>query len=224
MKYFKVVDPKGHNGMFYKEGYNEDFLPFNPSGNCEKGGLYFSSRDIFAFYDYGTLVYEVEPVGEVYEEQGYLKKYKAHALNMKLLGDKWDLNVIEYLIENGADIHIEDDFALRHAAENGQLKIVKYFIKNEADIHAHNDFALRHAAHNGHLEVVKYLLEKGANIHVYDDFALRNAAENGHLEIVKYLVENGADIHVYNDYALRLATRNGHLEVVKYLLSKMDNI
>jgi len=48
MKYYKVVDSKnGHNGLFYKEGSNIDPLDFNPQGDCESGGIYFSREDIF---------------------------------------------------------------------------------------------------------------------------------------------------------------------------------
>ena len=69
-KYFKIVDPTGHNGLVYREGYNEDPLPFNPSGDCEPGGIYFTSTNILAFLKYGTDVYEVEPVGKFYENPG----------------------------------------------------------------------------------------------------------------------------------------------------------
>jgi hypothetical protein len=34
-----------HNGFTYKEGLNVDTLPFNPSGSCEPGGLYYTSLD-----------------------------------------------------------------------------------------------------------------------------------------------------------------------------------
>ena len=187
MKYFKIVDPEGHNGMVYKEGYNEDILPFNPSGSCTPGGLCFSSGDIFAYYDYGTLVYEVEPVGEIYEERGYYQKYKAPALNMKLLGDKWNLDIIKYLVENGANIHTEKNYLLKAAAENGYLEIVKFLVEKGANIHAGDDYVLKSAAYNGHLEMVKYFVEKGANIHAHNDEALKWAAEKGHLEVVKYL-------------------------------------
>jgi len=108
---------------------------------------------------------------------------------------------------------------LRWAAIYGSLEIVKFLIENGANIHVWNDWTLRWAARNGHLEIVKYLVEKGANIHVMDERALHWAAENGHLEIVKYLVENGADIHAGNDYALCWAAERGHLKVVKYLQS-----
>ena len=37
-------------------------------------------------------------------------------------------------------------------------------LRNNADVHTNNDWALRLAALNGHLDVVKYLHENGADI------------------------------------------------------------
>ena len=216
-KFFKIVDPQGHHGLVYHNGYNEDPLPFNPSGDCEPGGIYFSSRDIFLFYDYGTELYEVEPVGEIYENPGEPKKYKAHALNMKYVGKIDEVNTIKYLLKNGADIHADDDYALRSCVKKGYLKVVKYLIEQGADIHTRNDSSLRFASEYGRLETVKYLVEQGANIHANDDEALINAALSRNLDVVKYLVEQGANIHVNNDEALRRSVEYDHLEVVKYL-------
>ena len=182
-KYFKIVNPDGHNGLVYRDGYNEDPLPFNPHGDCEPGGIYFSSRDIFSFLRFGTEVYEVEPVGKIYENPGFPKKYKAHALNMKYIGKIKDINTFKYLVENGADIHADYDYALRWSASNGHLDVVKYLIENGADIHALADYALRWSASNGHLDVVKYLIENGADIHADYDYALRLSALYGHLEV-----------------------------------------
>lgn len=160
MKYYKIVNPNGHNGIVYKEGYNEDPLPFTPSGDCEPGGIYFSREDILAFLDYGTEVYEVEPVGEVYENPSKPKKYKAHAVNLKYIGELRDLEVIKKLIEDGADVNARDNYALRWASKNGHLDIVRYLIEHGANIHANNDCALLHAENNGYLDVVKFLKSK----------------------------------------------------------------
>ena len=91
-KYFKIVNPNGHNGLVYHDGYNEDPLSFNPSGDCEPGGIYFSSTDILAFFDYGTDVYAVDPIGTIYENPGNPKKYKAHdEQQVANIGDKVEI-------------------------------------------------------------------------------------------------------------------------------------
>ncbi len=56
-----------------------------------------------------------------------------------------------------------------------------------ADVHTDNDIALRLASRYGHLEAVKILLDAGANIHAKDNEALRWAKYKGHTEIVELL-------------------------------------
>jgi len=226
MKNFKVIDPQGHNGLVYQEGLNVDPIPFNPSGSCAKGGIYFTDAGhIFEFYEFGTQVYEVEPVGEIYQDpEG--KKWKAPAVKLKYLGGIFDLDVVEYLIEQGANIHV-DDYVFRWAAAIGErfdLEVVKYLVEQGVDIHTEHDYVFRLAAAQGRLEVVKYLVEQGADIHAEHDCALQWATTNGHIDVIKYLVEHGADIHVWDDWTLLWAAKQGHLRVVKYLVEQGADI
>ena len=62
-----------------------------------------------------------------------------------------------------------NDMAFRWAAFHGHLNVVKYLLRNGADIRAGNDSALRMAIINGHLKIVKYLVEHGANVNVLSD-------------------------------------------------------
>ena len=101
----------------------------------------------------------------------------------------------------------------------GILPIIKKLIEQGANIHAEDDYAIRWAAWNGHLETVKYLVSQGANVHAGNDKAIKWAAQNGHLETVKYLVSQGANVSARDDYAIKWAAHNGHLETVKYLKS-----
>jgi len=220
MKYYKVVDSKrGHRGLFYKEGRNIDPLPFNPSGNCRKGGIYFAREDIFAFWDYGDEIYEVTPISEIYENPGRIKKWKCKIVDLKYIGKTNELKTVRHLVEDGADINIDDDYILYSTSAKGYLRIVKYLVEKGANIHAVDDCSLCSASTNGYLDVVKYLVEQGADIHADDDDALRLASVNGHLKVVKYLVEQGADIHFNDDEALRLASKKDHLYVVEFLKS-----
>lgn len=51
--------------MQYRDGLNEDVLPFNPNGDCEAGGIYFAREDILAFLDRKQWIREVTlPEGE----------------------------------------------------------------------------------------------------------------------------------------------------------------
>ena len=159
MKFYKITnESENHNGLQYKAGLNIDIKPFNPSGNCSPGGIYFAREDILAFLDYGCFIREVEipSDAQVYENPGNPKKWKADKVILKRRR-KITLNVIKQLVKQGADVHADDDYALQLAASNGQLEVVKYLVEQGADIHAWDDYALRWAAENGQLEVVKYL-------------------------------------------------------------------
>ena len=81
-----------------------------------------------------------------------------------------DLESIKDLVEQGANLHTENEEALRCAAEKGHLEVVKYLI----DLHASEDGALRWAAEYGQLEVVKYLLEHGADSDTLAEYFLNN--------------------------------------------------
>jgi len=174
--------------MEYKTGLNVDIKPFNPSGDRESGGIYFSREDILSFLEHGCWIREVTlPEGEeIYENPGRPKKWKAHRV---ILGErkKIDLEVIKELVDSGASIH------------------------------SYNNCAIMWASSKGHLDVVRYFVENGANSHVGINRALRWASSKGHLDVVRYFVEKGADIHTYNNDALKLALRNGHMAVVRYL-------
>ena len=133
------------------------------------------------------------------------------------------IDELKNLLDRGADIHANDDEALKLSAEHGHLEVVKFLVAQMANIYADDD-ALGWAAGNGHLEIVKFLLSQGANIHADDDCALKRSAFKGHLEVVKFLVKKGADIHANNDESLRWAANRGHLETVKFLLTRGANV
>ena len=180
--YFKILnEDECYNGMQYKTGLNVDILPFVSAGNCQPGGIYFASKDIFAFCDYGPWVREVTlpEDEEIYQNPGEPLKFKSHKV---ILGERkrlWDLKTIKWMIENGADVHANDDLALCRASTNGHLEVVEFLVKDE--------YSLRYASENGHLEVVEFLVKNGADVHANDDLALCWASENDHLEIVEFL-------------------------------------
>ena len=158
MKFYKIVNPEGHHGMVFKEGINIDINEWNPSNECEAGGLYFAREDILAFLDYGTLVYEVEPIGDVVEIWRWdSTKFKAHAINIKLIGEWSDPTVFTQLLDDGANVHANNDCALRCTSRHGYIDIVKLLLEHGADVHAHDGSSLAWAFRNAHYDVVKLL-------------------------------------------------------------------
>ena len=78
---------------------------------------------------------------------------------------------------------------LAKSTEIGFLPGVKLALERGADVHADNDGALRWASKNGHKDVVELLLKNGADIHAYDDRALQLASRNGHKDVVELLTK-----------------------------------
>ena len=81
--FVKVLNFKEkHNGFQYTDGKNEDDLPFNSSGQCEPGGLYFTEKNlIFDYLSYGDhiRIIKILPDSKIYIESG---KYKANKLEL----------------------------------------------------------------------------------------------------------------------------------------------
>ena len=61
------------------------------------------------------------------------------------------------------------DNQLIEASEKGDLEQVKELIEQGANIHADNDYALRWASYRGHLDIAKYLIAHKANIEKVDN-------------------------------------------------------
>ena len=209
MKYYKITNKDEiHRGLQYKTGLNVDIQTFNPTGDCQDGGIYFAREDILSFLSYGLWIREVmlPKDARIYKNPGTPEKWKADKV---ILGQRRKITaeVVKELIAEGAKA-TED--ALYRAAERGHLEIVKVLLSAGAKP---TEDAIYWAADRGYLEVVKILLKAGAKA---TDYALNGAARNGYLELVKVLLSAGAKPM---DVALNYAAGNGHLEVVNVLLS-----
>ncbi len=123
-KYVKILhESMQHRGFKYKLGSNTDHIPFNPSGSCEPGGLYFTDiNNFYKFLDYGTLIADVKvPEGvEIYADpdrdnsQPY--KWKAPSIvisNVRSIKDLPQWNDYAFWLaavqENGRDLYYVPD-------------------------------------------------------------------------------------------------------------------
>ena len=231
MNYYKILNKEeNHNGLQYKTGLNKDHLPFNPTGDCEPGGIYFSREDIFEFLNYGPYIRKVTlpKDAQIYENPETPKKWKSDKV---ILGRKrkWNnLKLIRELIDEGANIEPLWFCAARY----GYLDIIKLLLKAGANPNikdSSGNTALIWVSINGHLNIVRLLLKAGANPNIKDsngNTALTRASRHGHLDIVKLLLKAGADPNIQNNYgytALIWASRHGHLDIIKLLLKAGAN-
>lgn len=49
------------------------------------------------------------------------------------------LETVKFLVENGANIHADDESALRTRAQNGHLEVVRFLVDNGANIQTQNE-------------------------------------------------------------------------------------
>jgi len=176
-----------HHGLTYVLGRNECSQPFNTM-ECADGGLYACRlKDLFhwcSLYPDIDTVALVE-IPEDAQRCEFATKTKASALILTRFIPLVD--AMELAVENGADVHVDDDYALRYAAEKGHASVVQFLVQHGANVHAGDDNALCVASYYGHLPVVQVLVAQGADVHANNDSAISLASEEGHLSVVQFL-------------------------------------
>jgi len=88
-----------HNGFQYVKGLNVDIHPFTPSGECQKGGLYFCElSDVYLYLGYGTLIADVEIPSDakVYKEKNKLKADRIIIKNIKPIAEHKIWNDVKF--------------------------------------------------------------------------------------------------------------------------------
>jgi len=117
------------------------------------------------------------------------------------------------------NINAQNGMALKNACVFGHLDTVMCLIDNGADVNIDDCSALIWSLYKTHFDIAKYLIQKGAKVNVKDELPLKICIEKGNLEMVKYLVENGADIFsnfLDEKYLINLI-ENGKSSIVVYL-------
>ncbi|KAI9281373.1 ankyrin repeat-containing domain protein [Umbelopsis sp. AD052] len=140
------------------------------------------------------------------------------------------IDVVAYLLENGADIESRNEDGLSPLFLAGTYpEVVSFLIHRGACITARNTYsfketALHHYTSLGHIEAVRLLLNCDSNIHISDrlgNTALHIAARIGHCEIADILLRQGVDVNAKNDEgetALHAATRHRSLDLAQLLI------
>jgi hypothetical protein len=110
-----------------------------------------------------------------------------------------DKTALQDLIAGGLDIHSDSDALLIESIENRNIAFADFLLGQGADIHISNEYPLEVAALYGYTEMVRFLLDRGADIHGDDDDILIWATqENGNVETVSLLIERGASVERLN--------------------------
>jgi len=146
--------------------------------------------------------------------------YDPHKHTPSHMADTNNLEGVKWIVQHKKWSYKQINEALQEAVWFGRLDMMKYLISQGADVTADDDWVFQCAAQYGYLEVVQYLVSQGVDVTANDNEALRYAALFGHLEVVQYLVSQGADVTARDNWAVRFIAENEHLEVVQYLVSQ----
>ncbi len=119
-------------------------------------------------------------------------------------GDQTD--VVKFILEKNGNIFAKTlgEDTLLHLAT--RLELVQYLVEQGADIHARNSHArtpLHAAAEKGQSDTISYLLNQGADINSEDEdnwSAVCFAVYGGHAAASKVLIERDCDLKLGNDY------------------------
>lgn len=214
-----LKDEDGHSGLDYagRYGHPELFKYLNELGGGSQS--FEQERNAFKAMDGAIRNGHTEIVDYVVETYPNAEKWLFNDALWRASNSN-QLEMAKKFIERGADVHDQDEAALRTASTYGKTEIVKYLVELGADVRASNSEALIGASENGYLETVNFLIEKGADVQAQDNKALIRAARDGYADMVKSLLEHGADPHAKNGQAILWAARNGHNEVIDVFLEK----
>jgi L-ascorbate metabolism protein UlaG (beta-lactamase superfamily) len=141
--------------------------------------------------------------------------------------------IVDFLIEKGADIHKKDKFGampIHMAAVKGQTEIVKKLVAKGADITAktvNGKVPMQLAFEGEHLDIIALFLDRGIPINApINDLGrtlLHKAAIMGKAKVVNLLIAKGADINVKDKQGktpLDLAGLCGHKAAAELLTAK----
>jgi len=144
-----------------------------------------------------------------------------------------NMEMIEFLIENGANPNQEDDFGrtpISYAVEKENLLILKYLIDHGAEFDITSNKILLFAIKLGNLEIMQYLIDAGVDINKCSNHGttpLIFTIEQGNDELVEFLIDNGADANERDYYGHTPLIKSiviGNVTLVNYLLEHGANI
>lgn len=179
--------------------------------------------------------------GSVSDIQGVMEKHPNINLNeanedkrtpLHLAASEGNLEIVRFLVENGADVNMEDRWnstPLHDSIQAKQIDVFNYLLSRGGKTSMTEEekvSALNSAARSGDLDQVRTLVKMGVDVNKgdYDNrTALHLSCDSGSEEVVEFLIENGADINAIDNFGrtpVQDAIQNKHDDLVQFLFTQ----
>ena len=144
---------------------------------------------------------------------------------------KGNFNVLDALIEKGADVNAKDKYGTTplykfvSSRNIKDFKVIDLLVSCKAEIRGALDYALKNG--DVKIELIEYLIEKGADVNAQSNnqkAPLFRAIHYNRMDLVKLLISKGADINAVDQYGnslLHVACGIQDLWIMKFLVEEM---
>ncbi|MEK7434046.1 MAG: ankyrin repeat domain-containing protein [Cyanobacteriota bacterium] len=149
---------------------------------------------------------------------------------LMLATEENNLPLVKFLLENGADINLENksqNTALNIAILNKNKETINFLVKNNANLKIRNadyDFPIILAARNNDTETIKLLIDKGVDVdsrELNGKSLLHFACMFENKELIELILNKGAIIEQSRlGYPIELLNK---LEIINFFVDKLSN-
>lgn len=134
-------------------------------------------------------------------------------------------SIVNWLVENGENIHANEEEALKVAIQRGVKPVVKALLHHGADISINRYAPVEIAIDCGYPDIVELLLNQDRNILEFNDYYFfRLAVCDGHLDIVELFLKSGVSVNVEDDFMIRHACKHSYFKMVQLAIKWGANI
>lgn len=113
---------------------------------------------------------------------------------------KFSSEVLQLLIDNGADVNAGNGEPLIYCVKYSLLENIKVLIKNNADYRLRNHEALKNIVSS---DILLLFIDVGFDFNIDNAGIFKTIARTFNYDLIKILLENGAEVKYFDSYDLR---------------------
>jgi len=136
-----------------------------------------------------------------------------------MIRNKYGLDIIETLIDAGANVNAKNTEFLYLAVDRG-MNFVKFFLDKGAKASNNKSNALGNAIRYRKFDIAELLIKHGASIKAVGNEELKNAINDNDNIKAKWILEKGFNPNGYSYRPLRYALKNKNYELVDILIKE----